>query len=139
MRTLATFGEAPRLLDKSLAPLLAVTAQSVVDDRIRLARRTYLIHFHFFSFKLFVILEESSQHDQAVWWHLRGFAVGVEFRVFGSDSNDFMIFFAAVEHGHQADGSRVNDGQRNYAFLAENQNIERVIVFGQGLGNEAVV
>jgi hypothetical protein len=35
--------------------------------------------------------------------------------------------------------ARVDDGQRNHGFLAQHQHIERVVVFGQGLGNEAIV
>ena len=61
---------------------------------IRLARGQYFVYLYFFSFQLFVILEESSQHHQPVRRHLRSLAVAVEFRIFGSDRNDLVIFLA---------------------------------------------
>jgi hypothetical protein len=50
-----------------------------------------------------------------------------------------MVGLAAIDHGHQADGARVNDSQRNDWLLAEHEDVERVIVFGERLRNEAVV
>ena len=50
-----------------------------------------------------------------------------------------MIFLAGVDHRHQADRARVDDRQRNDRFLAENENVERIVVFGERLRNETIV
>ena len=69
----------------------------------------------------------------------RGFVVGIEFGILGGDGDDFMVRLAAIDHRHEADGAGVNDGERDDGFLAEHEDIERVIVFGERLRNEAVV
>jgi len=71
--------------------------------------------------------------------HLCGLAVGVEFRILGGNSDDFVVGLATVDHGHQADSAGVDDGERHHGFLAEHENIERIIVFRQSLRNKAVV
>src|ERR1700746_2837406 len=53
---------------KSLRPLLAVALRGVADDRIGLRRRTNLVHLDGFALKLFVVLKEAAQHQQAVLW-----------------------------------------------------------------------
>ena len=71
--------------------------------------------------------------------HLGGLAGAVESGSSVAMAEDLVVLLPGVNHGHQADGSRVNDRQRNHAFLAEHQNVERVVIFGQGLGDEAIV
>src|ERR1700709_2099461 len=53
----------PRLF-KSLAPLTTVPSQRILNDRISDLRGLDLVHFHGFSFKLLVVLEEAAQHVQ---------------------------------------------------------------------------
>jgi len=50
-----------------------------------------------------------------------------------------MILWSAcrVDHGHQADGAGVNDGERDDGFLAEHEDVERIVIFGEGLRNES--
>ena len=50
-----------------------------------------------------------------------------------------MIWLAAVDHGHQADGAGMNDRERHDRILAEHEDIERIIIFGQRLRDEAIV
>jgi hypothetical protein len=46
---------------------------------------------------------------------------------------------AGIDHGHEADGARVHDRERDDGFLAEHENVERIVVFCERPGNEAVV
>ena len=101
--------------------------------------RADLIDLDGFSFELFVILKESAQHEEAVGRHGGGFAVGIELGILGRDRDDLVILFAGVDHGHQSDGASVDDGQRDDGFLTENKDIERIVVFGECLRNEAVI
>jgi hypothetical protein len=48
-------------------------------------------------------------------------------------ANDFMVRLAGVDHRHQPHGSPMNDGERHHAFLAEHEDIERIIVFSRRL------
>jgi hypothetical protein len=50
-----------------------------------------------------------------------------------------VILLAGVDHGHEPNGAGVDDGERHHGFLAEHQHIERIVVFGQRLRDEAVV
>ena len=79
--------------------------QGVFNDWIGGFGRLDVIDFDGFAFELFVILEKAAEHGQAVRGHFAGFAVDVELGVFGGDGDDFVVFFAAVDHGHQADGA----------------------------------
>jgi hypothetical protein len=124
---------------EAFAALFAVAVKSVEDDGIGLGRGADLIDFDRFAFELFVILKEAAQHEQAVRGHFSGFAVGVEFGILGGDGDDFVVFLARVDHRHEADGAGVNDGQRHDGFLAEDENVERVIIFGERLRNESVI
>ena len=119
---------------EAFAPLFAVAVEGVENDGVGLTGRPNLIHFHGFAFQLFVVLKKAAQHQQAVRRHFRSLAVGIELGIFGGNGNDLMILFAGINHGHQADGARVNDGQRNHRFLAQHQHIERIVVFGQRCG-----
>jgi hypothetical protein len=114
--------------------------QGILDDRIGILRRLDFVHFDGLAFQLFVILKEAAEHGKAMGRHLGGFAVDVEFRIFGGHADDLVVFFAAVDHGHEADRADAGDqGQGDDGFLAEDQDVKRVIVFGQGLGDEAVI
>jgi hypothetical protein len=97
------------------------------------------IDFDGLAFELFVVLKKAAQHEQAVRRHFRAFAVGIELGILGGDGDDFVVLFAGIDHGHQADGAGVDDGQRDDRFLAEHEHVERVVVFGEGLRNETVV
>ena len=68
-----------------------------------------------------------------------GFVIGIELRVLRGDGDDLVVALAGVDHGHQADGARVDQRQRHHRFLAEHQHVERIVVFGQRLRNETVV
>ena len=68
-----------------------------------------------------------------------GFYVIAEFGVVGGYGDDFVVAGTAVDHGHEADGAGFNQGQGLDGLLAEDQDIERIVVFGVGLGDEAVV
>ncbi len=92
--------------------------QGIVDDGIGLCRRLDLVHFDRFTFQLFVVLEETPQHERAVRRHLLSLAVSVEFRVLRGDRDDLVVLFSGINHGHQTDGAGVDQGQRNHRLLA---------------------
>jgi hypothetical protein len=100
---------------------------------------TNLFDFDLFPFELFVVLEKSLQDEEAVRREIAGFEVVAEFGIVGGDSDDFVVGCAGVEHGHDADGTRFDERERLDGFLAENEDVERIIVFGVGLRDEAVV
>jgi hypothetical protein len=50
-----------------------------------------------------------------------------------------VVLFALVDHGHEPNGVRVDDGQRHYRFLGEHQHVEGIVTLGQRLRDEAVV
>lgn len=52
--------------------------------------------------------------------------------------DDFVVWLAFVEHGHDADGSGFADAEGGDRLGAEYEDIEGVVVFGVGLGDEAV-
>ena len=97
------------------------------------------VHFDRLALQLFVVLKKASQHDQPVRRHFRRFAVGVELGVFRGDGDDLVILLPRIDHGHEPDGTRVDDGQRNHGFLAQHQHIDGVVILRQRLRNEAVV
>jgi len=124
---------------EALAALFAIAMQRVKDDGIRLGGGLYLIDLDGLAFEQFVVLKKTAQHDHAVRGHLGGFVIRVELRIFGGDCDDLMIGLAGVDHRHEADGAGVNDGERDDSFLAEDEDVERVVVFGEGLRDEAVI
>jgi hypothetical protein len=119
--------------------VFAVAVQCIEDNGIRFARGAYLIHLDGLAFEQLVVLEKPSQHNQAVRRHFRGLVVGVKLGILGGDGNDFVVRLAGVDHRHQPDGSPMNDGERHHAFLAEHEDIERIIIFCQRLRDETVV
>lgn len=68
--------------------------------------------------------------------HLAGVMIAVEFRIANRDRDDFVILLARVDHGHKADGAGLDNGERDDGFLAEHQRVERIVVFGESLGDE---
>jgi len=92
-----------------------------------------------FAFELLVVLEETLQDEHAVRRKVASFDVLAKFGVVGGHGDDFVVAGAAVDHGHDADGAGFDEGKRLDGFLAEDEDVERVVVFGVGLRDEAVV
>src|SRR5580704_5616783 len=67
------------------------------------------------------------------------FNVAAEFGVAGGNGNDSIVACAGIDHGHEANGARFDEGERLHRLLAENEYIEWIVVLGVLLGNEAVV
>jgi hypothetical protein len=57
----------------------------------------------------------------------------------GGYRNNLVVGCAGVDHGHDADGAGFDERQRLNGLLAEDQDVERIVVFGVGLRNESVV
>src|SRR5579872_2138962 len=98
---------------ESFAPLVAVTLQRVEDDGISLGRREDLVNLDGFSFELLVVLKESPQHEQAMRRHSGGLVVRIELGILRCYRDNFVVLLARIDHGHQSNRTRVNDGQRN--------------------------
>src|SRR6267154_4742060 len=67
------------------------------------------------------------------------FQIFAKFRVVGGHGDDFVVGRARIHHGHNSNGTSLNEGQRLYRFLAQNQHIEGIVVLGIGLRNETVI
>ena len=98
-----------------------------------------LVHLHRLPFQLLVILEEPPQHRQPVRRQLLRLAEAVVLRVVHRHRQHLVVLLAAVDHRHQADGTGLHQGQRGHRLLAQHQDVQRIVVFRQGLRDEAVV
>jgi len=105
-------------------PLLAVAAEGVFDDGQRGRGRLNLIDLHHFSLELLVVLEEATQHQQAMARHVARLLVGIKLWIAGSHGDDFVVELTLVDHGHQPDRAGVDDGQRHDRCLAQHQHVE---------------
>ncbi len=121
------------------AALLVVTGQGGFDHGVGDLGREDFVHFDDFALELFVILKKSADHGEFVGRQLAGFVVGVVFGIGGGDGDDFVVDGTGINHGHQANRARVHDGKRSDRDLAEDQDVERVVIFGERLRNETVV
>jgi hypothetical protein len=98
-----------------------------------------VFYLDLFAFELLVVLEEAPKYEHAVRGKVAGFDVFAEFGVVGGYGDDFVVAGAGVDHGHYTDGAGFDEGERLDRFLAEDEDVERVVVFGVGLRDEAVV
>ena len=124
---------------EAFAALFAVAVQGVEDDGIGFGWGANLVDFDGLAFELFVVLEKTAEHEQAVWGHLGGLVIRVELGVLGSDGDDFVVGLALIDHRHQSDCTRMDDGERYDCFLTEHEHVERIVILGVRLGNEPVV
>src|ERR1700722_6346272 len=118
---------------------LVVTRQGTFDDRISGGRRLKFVDFHDLSLELLVVLKKTADHRQLVRRQFAGLVIRVVFRVGGRHRDDLVVQRSRIDHGHQADGARVHDGERHDRDLAQNQNVERIVILRQRLRNEAIV
>ena len=65
--------------------------------------------------------------------------IGVVLGIGGGDGDDFVIDGAGIDHGHQTDGAGVHDGERGDGNLTKHQNVERIVILGERLRDEAIV
>jgi len=91
------------------------------------------------AFELFVVREKTLEHEHAVRGKIAGFYVLAEFGVVGGDGDDFVVAGAGVDHGHDANGAGFDESERLDWFLAEDEDVEWIVVFGVGLRDKAVV
>src|SRR5271155_2028493 len=121
------------------AALFVVAGQGGFDYGIGDGGGKDFVHFDDFAFELFVVLKKSADHGEFVGRQLAGLVIGVVPGVGGGDGDDFVVNRAGINHGHQADGAGVHDGERGDRDLAEDQDVERIVIFGERLRDEAVV
>ena len=122
-----------------LSAMLAVALERILDDRQGNIGRLDLVDLDRLSFQELVVLEEPAEHHQAVRGQLGGLTEAVELGVADGDGQDLVVGLAGVEHGHQADRPGGHQGHRRHGLLAEHQDVERVVVLGVRLGDEAVI
>jgi len=119
--------------------VLLVTGERLFDDRDGGVGRTDFFDLDLFAFELLVVLEEALEDKKAVAGQVAGLEIFAEFGVVGGDGDYFVVGGAAVDHGHDADGASFDESERLDGLLAENEDIERIIVFGVGLRDETVI
>jgi hypothetical protein len=124
---------------EAFASLLTVAMECIFDDGIGEGGGLNLVDFDVLGLELFVVEKEAAQHHEAMGRHFGGLVIAVEFRVFEGDGNDLMVLFAAVDHCHEADGPGLDEGEGDDGFLAEDEDVERVVVFSECLGDESVI
>src|SRR5882762_5243475 len=114
-----------------------VLRESLFNDLDRGVRRPDVVYLNLLTFKLFVVLEKALQNEQSVRRQFVGFDVAVEFGIVGGHGNDLIVAGSGIDHRHQADGPRFDERQRLNRLLAQNENIERIVVVGVSLRDEA--
>jgi|SRR5258706_2346391 len=92
-----------------------------------------------FAFELLVILKKTPQDEEAMRWKIAGLDVIAELGIARSDGDNFVVAGAGVDHGHDADGAGFDEREWLNGFLAENKDVEGIVVFGIGLRDKAVV
>ena len=124
--------------DQVVAVLL-VTRERLLDDGDGGVGGADFLDLDLLAFELLIVLKKAFKDEQAMTGKIAGFEIFAEFGVVGGDGDDFVIGGAAVDHGHNADSASFDEGEGLNRFLAKNENVQRVIVFGIGLRDEAVV
>ncbi len=124
---------------KPFAPMLAIALKGFLDHRHRVLGRLHLVDLDGLTFQKLVVEEKAAKHLEAMWGEFLCLLKTVEFRVAHRDGKDLMVFLAAVDHGHEADGSRRDQRHRCQRLLTQHQDIQWVIVLGVSLGNESIV
>jgi len=74
-----------------------------------------------------------------VGWKFVGLDVTVEFRIVRGHGDNFVVAGAGIDHGHQPDRASFDERERLHRLLAQDKHIERIVVLGVRLGNEAIV
>ena len=135
--------ESSALLDGGLGhqafALLLVPGERAFDDGEGGVSGADVFDFDAFAFELFVVGEEALEDEQAVLRKIARFDVVAELGIVRRDGDDFVVAGAGIDHGHESDGAGLDERERLDRFLAENEDVERIVVFGVGLRDEAVV
>jgi len=116
-----------------------IAREGFFDDGERGVSGANLFDLDLFAFELLVILEEAAKDEKAMRGEIAGFDVIAEFGVARGDGDNFVVAGAGVNHGHDADGAGFDERERLNGLLAENEDVEGIVVFGVGLRDEAVV
>ena len=59
--------------------------------------------------------------------------------VLGEDAENLVVLVSGVDHPHDSDGPALGEGSGDDGLAADDENIERVAVEGDGPGDESVV
>ena len=86
---------------------------------------------------LLVVLEEPPDLVQPVLGQLRNVLKVAVLRVVGVDRDDLVVAFALVDHLHHADGLGAEKGHGHDGLLHQDEDVERVVVLAERLGDEA--
>src|SRR5580698_10400004 len=119
--------------------LLLVPGERALDDGERGVSWADVFDFDALAFELFVVGEEALEDEQAMLRKIARFDVVAELGIVRRDGDDFVVAGAGIDHRHEADGASLDERERLDGLLAKNEDIERIVVFGVGLRDEAVV
>jgi hypothetical protein len=86
---------------------------------------------------LLVVLEEPPDLVQPVLGQLRDVLEVAVLGVVSVDGDDLVVALALVDHLHHADGLRAQEGHGHDGFLHQDEDVERVVVLAERLGDEA--
>jgi hypothetical protein len=121
------------------APELAVQIERLTDDGQRLGRAQDVLDHDRLVLEDLVVLKEALDLAGHVGGQLLVIGVVAEGRVADADGDDLVVDPLVVAHSHQADGARLDDGQRVDGILAEHQRVQRIAVIAEAARDEAVV
>src|SRR5581483_10871578 len=118
------------VLFQKLGAMVLVALESPFDAGERSIGGTNLLDLHLLAFELLVVLEEALENEEPMRGKVAGFEIAAELGIVGG---------AGVDHGHEADGAGFDERERLHRFLAKDEHIERIVVLGVSLRDEAVI
>src|SRR5258708_18070395 len=119
------------LFGEAATAVFAVALQGILNDGMSEIGGRQVVHLDGLAFQLLVILKEPPQHAQPVSRQLAGLFETVELGIVDGHGKNLVIALARVDHRHKANGPRLDERQRDDRFLAQDQYVERIVIFGQ--------
>jgi len=90
-------------------------------------------------FQILIYSEEVGHFGQEVLGDIDDLQVVSVEGVRGGDSEDLVVRFLTIQHLEESDGAGLDDAARKTGLSDHDQDIERVAIFSEGLGYEAIV
>src|ERR1039457_7093365 len=132
-------GISRRLLRLRLRVRFQVTLARPADDVAGFAGALPPLHLRALAFQFLVDGEEVLDFAQVVGEHLVDGVDLVEARIVIGYGQYLVVGFALVHHGEHADGTHQHEDSGIARLVDQRQDVERIAVFGERPGDEAVV
>jgi len=98
-----------------------------------------LVDFHFFVLHFLVVLKESVDLISDMLRKLGNVIIVGNWHITLRHRDDFIVSFPLVNHSHNSDWLCFQQAHRFYTHTAQNEDIKRIVVIAESLGDEAVV